>query len=151
MSGRRGCCIVGCTNNYNNISKWKGQVCTIHKVNHKTGRCVCSPPFILITFPTKDVETRKEWVKRVNRKGWQPNEDSRIYSIHFVNYDMDGMKPDLKYPYPTLQMEYQLTPEQIREKRKPPKGRSSPPIKRSKCVDLTDIMSECEVQTQDFS
>ena len=151
MSGRRGCCIVGCTNNYNNISKWKGQICTIHKVNHGTGRCVCLPPFILITFPTKDVETRKEWVKRVNRKGWQPNEDSWICSIHFVNYDMYGMKPDPKYPYPMLQMGYQLTPEQIREKRKPPKGRSSPPIKRSKCVDLTDIMSKCEVQTQDFS
>ena len=148
MSGRRCCCVVGCKNNYNDISKWKKEVCIIHNINHGIGRCICPPPFVLVTFPKKDFETWKEWIKRVNHKGWQPNEDSRICSMHFVNFNIHERRPDVKYPYPTLNMGYQLTPEQVREKRKPPSERCSPPIKRSKCVDLTDVISECEVKTE---
>ena len=38
-------------------------------------------------------------------------------------------------------MGYDLTPEQVKLKRKPPKDRnSSPPIKKSKCVNLTEMI-----------
>lgn len=102
---------------------------------------MCLPPFVLVPFPKKDVERRNEWIKRVNRKGWQPNVDSRICSSHFVGFDLLERKPCPMFPYPTLSMGYDLTPEQVKVKRKPPKDRnSSPPIKKSKCVNLTEMI-----------
>ena len=81
-------------------------------------------------------------MKRVNRKGRYPNGDSRICSSHFVNFDLLEKMPCPMFPYPTLQMGYQLTPEQAREKRKPLSNRHSPPpIKKTKCSNLTEMIT----------
>jgi hypothetical protein len=61
--------------------------------------CSCAPPFTLFSFPPvlKENETRKAWIKAVQRKealpngkvkNWQPTKNSRICSIHFI----DGKK-----------------------------------------------------------
>ena len=109
MSGRA-CCVVGCRNNA--IKTWKNKICHLHNINYGLGKCVCLLPFVHIPFPTKDIETRNEWIKRVNRKGWQPNEDSRISSAHFVDFDLLERKPSPLHPYPTLHMRCELTVKQ---------------------------------------
>ena len=62
MSGDRLCCVVGCRNNSNAMKRWKNEFCHIHNCNYGISRCVCLPPFVLITFPKKDDETRREWI-----------------------------------------------------------------------------------------
>lgn len=157
MSGKRGCCVVGCTNNHNNITAWKKQYCEIHEINHGIGKCICLPPFVLLTFPTKDIQLRNEWIKRINRKNWQPNADSRICSKHFINCDLLEKKVSPSYPYPTLYMGYQLTPNQAKEKRKPPTLRlSSPPTKKLKAAQNSGTLQlegvqgriECELREE---
>ena len=86
--------------------------------NKGTSRCICEPPFYLITFPTelRDPIGRQKWTSIVNRKRgnkiWQPTSDSRVCSLHFL----DG-KPSPAHPYPTLHLGY----ERFREiKSRPP-------------------------------
>ena len=65
-----------------------------------------------------------------------------VGSSHFVNFDLLEKMPCPMFPYPTLQMGYQLTPEQAREKWKPPSNRHSPtPIKKTKCSNLTEMIT----------
>ena len=62
-----------------------------------------------------------------------------------MNFDLWEKQPSPLFPYPTLQLGYNLTLEQVKEKRKPPCERHySPPIKKSKCVNLADMNASCE-------
>lgn len=106
------CAILGCSNGTYGLKRWKKTDCLIHHCKHGTSRCVCPPPFELFTFPTerRDPESRRQWVKLINRsdkqtgRNWQPTEDSRVCTKHFV----DGC-PTPQYPYPTLHMGYCVT------------------------------------------
>ena len=103
-TSKRGCCVYGCTNNYTNLREWRKQFCIIHNCNYDTGRCICPPPFFLLAFPTKNEEVKKEWIKRVSRKNWQPNLYTRICSEHFEHFDQEERKPALSFPYPSLEI-----------------------------------------------
>ncbi|XP_035663259.1 uncharacterized protein LOC118406967 [Branchiostoma floridae] len=105
---RRQCCVFGCHNGGKALNKWRDEQCIIHNKVHRS--CECMEPFQLLSFPTvnKDPGARKEWTRRVGRKikgnkNWEPNNDSRICSMHFV----DG-KPTDENPYPTEGMGYAL-------------------------------------------
>ena len=84
------------------------QVCPTHQCNQGSGVCNRPPPFILYPFPAKmkGNERRRRWVKAVNRKGenganWEPNDNARICSNHFV----DG-RPIETNPDPTMNLGY---------------------------------------------
>ncbi|CAG2201965.1 unnamed protein product [Mytilus edulis] len=130
---RRSCSVISCSNSWYKIEKWMQEQCEIHNCNKGTRSCDCSPPFLLIPFPTerKDPAGRKKWTAIVNRKqgnnNWQPNSESRICSKHFV----DG-EPTPSNPFPTIDLGY--TPIQVTKFRPPPRERhdSPPPKKKTK-------------------
>lgn len=107
------CAFPCCSNSTYTINRWRKSDCEVH-VGLLKQDCQCSPPFILYPFP-QDIDTRREWVKLVNRKdpktgkNWQPNADSRVCSKHFV----DG-KPTTLNP----------SPASCSRKRGPPKVRN---------------------------
>ena len=126
---------------------YKSEWCNTHNQFHGVNTCICFPPFALLPFPTKNENTRREWIKRVNRsQEWAPNKDSRICSMHFKHFNMETKTTTADYPYPTQEMGYELTPVQSKPKRKPPGTRMfSPPSKMSKLFaqkvdDLTVVM-----------
>ena len=118
---KRQCCITGCSNGGYRLKIWRSKICFLHNSNYGKFPCICNPPFQLFPFPA-DIEERKKWSKAVNRKDikspnkiWEPNNDSRICSDHFVD-----ACPTTANPYPTLSLGYEaktITP------RKPPKSR----------------------------
>ena len=97
-----------------------------------------------------DPEKRKEWVKSINRKNpktgknWQPSEDDRVCSKHFV----DG-QPTVDHPCPTVDMGYNYQPKkhQVRAARKTRTMQKftqySPAEKKSKTeVEQTDVKGD---------
>ncbi len=84
---------------------------------------------------------KQEWIKRVNRKDWQPNSDSRICSEHFLDFDQETGKPSSLNPCPVLKMGYELPESCQKQKRKPPTKRDSPPTKRLKQLNLSDQLN----------
>lgn len=107
------CAFPGCSNSAYTLSRWKTSNCETH-VGFLKKDCQCLPPFTLYPFP-QDNDTRREWVKIVNRKdpktgkNWEPNADSRVCSKHFL----DG-KPTSLNPSPSFS-----------RKRGPPKDRNT--------------------------
>ncbi|XP_062600307.1 uncharacterized protein LOC134261941 [Saccostrea cucullata] len=144
MPGRH-CCVSGCSNGDNKLKKWKSELCEVHLCHFGTGRCICDPPFKLITFPTesKDKYTRSVWIRNINRQNqsgeiWRPNNDSRICSTHFL----DG-EPTPSNPYPTIKMGHK---EKVTMGRQPPKERSAEvPTKKRKSTSHSDILNDCDV------
>lgn len=126
------CAFEHCSNSTYQLEKWNNSPCKLHRSKQRD--CGCKQPFTLFSFPSlnKDPETRREWVKIVNRKDpitrkiWQPSTDSRICSDHFI----DG-KPSQAYPVPTVKVTLEIpgvveaTTE--RKRRAPPKKRSHLP------------------------
>ena len=137
------CAVVGCSSSTYQLDKWKKKHCKIHNSLQKD--CTCSPPFVLYPFPTeheKNKEARREWVKAIYRKdkktgkNWQPKEDDRVCSLHFV----EG-KPTDVYPYPLINIPGK--PELITRKRKPPKQRhytTSKKCKKEAVVEAVHIL-----------
>ena len=69
--------------------------------------------------------------RRINRKNWQPNYDTRICSVHFLNADFVRRKTSPEHPYPTQNMGYSLTGERAKQKHKAPVYRKYlSPVKR---------------------
>ena len=130
MSSKRGCCVYNCFNNSYKINRWRNEICDTHNIKHS--ECNCRVPYIMLTFPTKNLDLRNEWIKRVNHKNWQPNYDSRICSEHFVDVDYTNKKTLTQYPCPTLKMGYQLIGDRSKRKRRPPSTTCAIVKKKSK-------------------
>ncbi len=140
------CAVVGCGNCTQKISKWKTERCATHGCNKGTDRCVCDPPFRLLPFPTraKSPERRKTWTVKLRRmdpkdpkKNWEPNNNSRICSLHF---EADDNVPSLNLGHSSSGSA---------KKRKPPTARTPEPIKKAnELIDTEDIVSS-EVTEQD--
>ena len=107
------CAVVGCSSSTYQLQKWRKGFCTSHNCHRTSQDCTCPDLFQLYPFPTLkgDREKRKEWVKSINRKNpktgknWQPSEDDRVCSKHFV----DG-QPTVDHPCPTVNMGYNYQP-----------------------------------------
>ena len=142
--------MFGCHNNEGTLKKWKTSQCEEHKVINGTDSCDCKWPFFLTTFPTKDKDLKEEWIKRINRKDWKPNYDTRICSDHFVDVDLVRRKLSKDHPYLTINLGYEPTGDKAKQKRKsPPIRLKSPPVKRknSRKV-IQDISVETEIDNQ---
>ena len=119
------CAFTHCTNNTYSLKQWKKTVCPEHLI--KQAECACQPPFVLYPFPTEGQcpETRKKWIKTVNRKdaktkkNWQPSEDSRVCSVHFP----EG-KPTEAFPSPSINLSATGREKPLKRKRPPPKSRA---------------------------
>ena len=128
---RRYCCVFNCHNNDDIVKEWQRSTCPTHNVINGLEHCDCQPPFFLLAFPTKDLTLRDEWVRRINRKNWQPNYDTRICSEHFLNVDFVRRKTSPEHPYPIQNMGYSLTGERAKQQRKVPAYRKYvSPVKR---------------------
>ena len=113
------------------IKDWQNASCPTHNVINGLDHCNCQQPFFLLSFPTKDVQLRDEWTRRINRKDWQPNYNTRICSSHFHEFDIVKKKPSPAHPYPTLNMGYNISGDKAKQKRKaPPSRKFVPPLKR---------------------
>ena len=146
------CAVVGCSNSTYQLQKWRKGFCTSHNCHSASQDCVCPDLFQLYPFPTLkgDPEKRNEWVKSFNRKNpktgknWQPSEDDRVCSKHFV----DG-QPTVAHPCPTVDMGYNYQPKkhQVRAARKTRTTQKftkySPAEKKPKTeVDQTDVKGD---------
>ena len=125
--------MFNCHHNDDMVKDWQNTTCTIHNEVNGLGNCKCQPPFILLPFPTKDVNLREEWIWRINRKNWQPNYNTRICSVHFVDVDLVQKKISPAHPYPTLNMGYSLSGERAKQKHKAPAYRQNLPSSKRKC------------------
>ena len=113
------CAVFGCSSSTYQLKKWRSGLCQLH-VDCYRGKCGCPEPFKLFPFPTKkgDAEARNKWIKAINRKdtktgiNWQPNDDDRVCSKHFVGGQ------------PTVNMGYKQQQYQLQAKRAGPKVRS---------------------------
>ena len=90
---KRYCCVFSCHNHDGMIKDWQNGTCPTHNVINGLDHCNCQQPFFLLSFPTKDVQLRDEWTRRINRKDWQPNYNTRICSSHFHEFDIVKKKP----------------------------------------------------------
>ena len=119
------CAFTHCSNSTYSLTQWKKTLCPEHLI--KQGECACPPPFVLYPFPIEEQcpETRKEWIKAVNRKdaktkkNWQPSEDSRVCSVHFP----EG-KPTEAFPSPAINLSATGREKPPKRKRPPPKSRT---------------------------
>ena len=128
---KRYCCVFNCHNHDGIIKQWQSAICPLHNVINGLEHCTCQPPFFLLTFPTKDVNLRNEWIQRINRKDWQPRYDTRICSVHFIDPDIVKKQISPAHPYPTLNMGYNVSGDRAKQKRKAPVARVVlPPVKR---------------------
>ena len=83
--------------------------------------------FVLYPFPAEGQrpETRKEWIKTVNRKdaktkkNWQLSEDSRVCSVHFP----EGKQTEA-FPSPSINLSATGREKPLKRKRPPPKSRA---------------------------
>ena len=115
--GKRYCCVFNCHNHDGMIKEWQNSTCPIHHVINGLEHCNCKPPFFLLTFPSKDLKLRGEWIQRINRNpSWQPTYDTRICSVHFVDADIVKKKTSPAYPYPTQNMGYSGSSERAKPK-----------------------------------
>ena len=146
------CAVVGCSSSTYQLQKFRTGFCTSHNCHRTSQDCTCPDLFQLYFFPTLkgDPEKRKEWVKSINRKNpktgqnWQPSEDDRVCSKHFV----DG-RPTVDHPYPTVDMGYNYQPKkhQVRAARKTRTMQKftqySPAKKKSKTeIEQTDVKGD---------
>lgn len=99
-SAGRVCSVFGCNNSQRKNYRWNEEVCSIHP-NQKHRDCPCLVPFRLHVFPTC-VKKRKEWLDKINRKGFNPMKKSVVCSIHFI----DG-RPTQQNPLPQLLLGYE--------------------------------------------
>ena len=101
------CAVVGCSCSTYQLQKWRRGFCSTHNCYRASQECTCPELFKLYLFPTLrgDPARRKEWIESINHKNpktgknWQPSEDDRVCSKHFV----DG-KPTVDHPCPTVEM-----------------------------------------------
>ena len=113
--GKLICTVIGCTNSYYRLDKWKKSICDLH--SDKTHEvCVCEKPFRLYCFPgpIRFHERRERWIKvirRVTKDNKLLKPCSSDCSEHFV----DGI-PTEKHPDPTLKMGYEL-PQKVKARR----------------------------------
>ena len=147
---KRYCCVFNCHNHDGIIKEWNNATCPIHQVINGLEHCNCKPPFFLLSFPTKDVKLREEWIKRINRKNWKPNYSTRICSLHFVDPDLVKKKTSAAYPYPTLNMGYSMSCEKSKQKWKAPFSRQSSSLLKHKYVKKT-VAPSCEEQETECS
>ena len=114
------CAVKDCHNGTYKLGVWKSRECEKHACKFGDEACDCPQPFKLHTFPSKksrrpeDEVRRLAWRKMINRKAvvggkttdklWDPKEDDRVCSVHFV----DG-RPTAENPNPTLKLGYTLT------------------------------------------
>ncbi|ELU04070.1 hypothetical protein CAPTEDRAFT_225598 [Capitella teleta] len=103
------CVVTDCKNREYGLEKWMKKECETHNgCNHNTGIsiCVCAPPYVLWPFPTeqKDSHQRNEWIRLVNRKGFEITSKSRICSKHFP-----AGRPTLAEPNPTIDLGYKIS------------------------------------------
>lgn len=118
------CAFTLCSNSTYSLKQWRKTVCPEHLI--KKGECAYPPPFVLYPFPTEEQcpETRKEWIKAVNRnnaktkKNWQPSEDSRVCCVHFL----EG-KPTEAFSSPAINLSATGGENPLKRKRLPPKSR----------------------------
>ena len=146
------CSVVHCHNHDDEIKKWEKSICEAHGMINGLEHCDCKPPFVLLSFPTKDISLRNEWIKRVNCKDWQPNYDTHICSVHFKEYDLLKKKISPNYPYPTVNMGYELSESKKKQKRKPPVCHiSSPPMKKKSHLkmDVPNVSTEIPLHAEE--
>ncbi|GAB6025320.1 hypothetical protein CHUAL_014022 [Chamberlinius hualienensis] len=90
------CSVFGCSNSYAKLSKWKNELCEIHKEKHED--CPCLVPYSLHRFP-KNEELKSQWIAALQRKDFKPGTSARVCSLHFS----DG-RPTLDNPTPILDL-----------------------------------------------
>ena len=134
----RVCAVTCCKNNGYKLAKWNSKICDVHDKLRK--HCDCPKPFDLFPFPTerKNQYGRRMWVKLIQRKNgdknWQPKDDSRVCSVHFVDN-----APTILNPYPTLHLGYS---DAVQVKaRPPPSKRCLIPEKSSKMKSQSSQLS----------
>ena len=134
LSGR--CQMVGCKIGSHILKKWRSTLCEKHPpYHHDVGLCTCRPPYVLYSFP-KDPVKKNIWIARVNRKGFTPNQESKICSRHFVGEEVNETNF-----YPTECLGYKPH-RRLTGGRKPPKNRSVPSVPISKPAQ--EFPSQCE-------
>lgn len=109
------CAVVGCSSSTYQLKKWRNGLCSAHNCHRTSPECSCAEPFQLYPFPTakKEPERRRKWIKSINRKNpktgknWQPSDDDRVCSKHFVNG-----QPTEDHPFPTIDVGYNYKPKQ---------------------------------------
>ncbi len=127
------CAFTHCSNSTYTLKIWRETECYEHLT--KREKCPRSPPFYLFPFPmeSNDPETRKEWIKAVNRKdpktkkNWQPSEDSRVCSVHFP----EG-RPTEDFPSPVVNISATGNGKAVKRKRPPPPKSRAPYQKKVK-------------------
>nr|XP_054921311.1 uncharacterized protein LOC129382015 [Dermacentor andersoni] len=97
-SGHR-CVVFGCQTNQRKRSRLLSAVCEEHNTRRESCRCGV---FSLHRFPsaTKNDKLRHRWIAAVNRKNYQPSENARVCSEHFLD------KPTEQNPAPVLRLGY---------------------------------------------
>ncbi|XP_052784430.1 uncharacterized protein LOC128220189 [Mya arenaria] len=102
--GVRQCVVVNCSDNQKKLYDWENSPCQFHNdVNGKD--CPCLVPFKFHCIPASG-ENRLQWLKSINRKGFDPPTKSVVCSKHFI----DG-RPTKQNPIPVLEMGYRpVTP-----------------------------------------
>ena len=133
------------------IKEWQNAICPIHHVINGLEHCNCKPPFFLLSFPTKDLKLRDEWIKRINRKDWQLTYYHRICSTHFVDPDFVKKKPSPAFPYPTQNMGYSMSGERAKQKRKAPPTRKNSPPPKQKYVKKLNVPCPEDKETESSS
>ncbi|XP_070377570.1 uncharacterized protein [Dermacentor albipictus] len=94
------CVVFGCQNNQRKRSRLLSAVCEEHNTRRESCRFSV---FSLHRFPsaTKNAKLRHQWIAAVNRKNYQPSENARVSSEHFL-----GNKPTEQNPAPVLRLGY---------------------------------------------
>ena len=72
------CIVVGCDNNQRDVYRWKMTMCELH--GEKYEHCICIAPFRFHCLP-KNVEHRREWLRLINRKDYNPSGKALIRNI----------------------------------------------------------------------
>jgi hypothetical protein len=74
--GGRQCAVVNCNNNQKKLYDWENSPCTLHN-DIKGKECPCLTPFKFHCIPISG-ERRLQWLKSINRKGFDPPSKSVV-------------------------------------------------------------------------